>query len=313
MYSSIIQLYSSRSFSFSKYWLSVFSVLCMLTLSSHSIFAHDLALRVSLSKSLGRVGDTIICEIKLVNEGATNIGKTDVFVLHSGALQIVDIKSTLGSYDKYANKWIVLGLKADQQSSDLTIRYLITQSGPSAVTSEIIWSSEKDADSKPANSDIHEDDISYGTITVPIVICGNIPIDITANALPNYEKYQWKRNEVIIQGENTVALRITEPGNYSYLVLENEQMSATSGPIIVERGDYPLVDLGDPITITAGQEIFVKPEVSGGLAPYRYKWSNDIKWDMKRKLKKGQVMNLKVRVTDRRGCITHDAVQVTVK
>jgi hypothetical protein len=272
---------------------------------------HDLAIQVSLSKSQGRVGDTITCDIKLINEGNTDVKKTDVYVAHTEGLEIIEVKSTLGSYDRFANKWQIYDVKSRMRSSELTIKYLVKSDGTSAITSEIIWCSEKDSDSTPGNGQIHEDDLSYGSITVPIVFCGNVPISITANAQPGHKNYQWKRNDVIIPGENKISYTITEPGNYSYL-LDSERTSAFSAAIIVERGDYPEVDLGDPIDIVAGKEIFIKPDVSGGLPPYRYKWSNDIKWDMKRKLKKGQVMNLKVRVTDRRGCVANGEVQVRV-
>jgi hypothetical protein len=272
---------------------------------------HDLALRVSLSKSNGRVGDTITCDIKLLNEGNTDVKKTDVYVGHSAGLEIIEVKTTLGSFDKYASKWLVYDLKTGVRSSGITIKYLVKSDGTSAITAEIVWCSEKDSDSTPANDQIQEDDVAFGSITVPMVTCGNDPINFTAKAQRGHKNYQWKRNDVLIPGENRDTFRISAPGSYSYS-LEAGGTSAFSAPTVVERGDNPLVDLGDPIDIVAGKEIFIKPDVSGGLPPYKYNWSNDINWDMKRKLKKGQIMNLKVRVTDRRGCFANGEVRVRV-
>lgn len=273
----------------------------------------DLALKVDLSKHLGRVGDTILCEIKLNNELASKVSQVLVNVVHSDALRLLDTRTTKGTYDRNTGNWLLEQIQTAEKSMQLTIRYILVQSGPSAVTAEIKQCSEPDFDSTPDNSAIHEDDIAYGTVTVPIVICGNLTIDITAYALPGFSRYQWKKDEVVIPGESGQSLRITEPGNYSYLVLDNDKVSTFSAPIIVERGDYPVIELGEDIDVVAGNEIFVKPKVSGGLAPYKYQWSNDIKWDMRRTLKRGETMHLKVKVTDRRGCISSDAIRIAVK
>jgi hypothetical protein len=291
---------------------SVFFFLALFGLSNLG-FATDIALRVTLSKSLARVGDTILCDLQLMNEGADEVGSVKVRISPSEALSLVDTRTTKGTYDRATGVWFLENITSSDKSMKLTIRYVLTQSGPSAVAAEVISCSNPDRDSKPDNGAIHEDDIAYGTVTVPIVICGNMDIDITAYALPGFKGYQWKKDEQVVPGESGQSLRIREPGYYTYLVLDNEKMSAFSAPIIVERGDYPLVELGDAVEVVAGKEIFITPKVQGGLAPYRYKWTNDINWNMKRKLKKNEVMNLRVKVTDRRGCISTDSVRITVK
>ncbi len=273
----------------------------------------DLALKVDISKNLGRIGDTIRCEIILDNQNAAKVGRAMVRVVQTDGLKILDTRTTKGAYDRIAGNWLVEQIQTSEKISQLTIRYVLQQSGPSAVTAEIIQCSEPDTDSTPDNSAIQEDDIAYGTVTVPIVICGNMNIDITAYALPGFSRYQWKKNEVVIPGESGQSLRITEPGKYTYIVAENLKVSTFSAPIIVERGDYPIIDLGEDVDVIAGNEIFIRPKVSGGLSPYKFNWSNDIGWDMRRTLKKGETMHLKVKVTDKRGCIGTDAVRVSVK
>jgi Domain of unknown function DUF11 len=273
----------------------------------------DLSLRVSLPKAIGRVGDTVQCEVVLLNEGRSLVEKTTIQVTQTDALKVISHTTNKGSYDRGSGVWFIPDFKASEARGDLKITYVLIGSGPSAVSGEITTCSQPDRDSKPNNSEIHEDDIGYGTITVPMVVCGDLPIDITAFAMPGYKQYQWKRNESLLPGETNQSLRIKEPGNYTYLITDSERGNAFSAPIIVERSN-PSVDLGDPVEIVAGSpEFFIKPEVDGGLEPYKYKWTNDINWDMKRPLKKGQTMQLKVRVTDRRGCHTMDAVTVVVK
>jgi hypothetical protein len=278
-----------------------------------SMHATDLSLQVVLSKHLCRVGDTISCDIKLQNEGSTALSAVQVRVSKSDALEILRTDIIKGTFKKASGTWELSDIKATDQQVQLRILFVLGQTGPSAVTAEIVACSERDNDSTPSNGAVHEDDLSFGTLTVPMVICGNAPIDITAYALPGFTQYQWKKDDAILPNETKQSLRITSEGKYSYLVLDNMNQSAFSAPIIVERGPYPEVELGSDIKIIAGQEVFIRPEVNGGLGPYRFKWTNDLNWDMKRKLKKGETMQLRVKVTDKRGCFAFDDLDVAVQ
>lgn len=134
--------------------------------------ANDLSLRVSLNKSLARVGDTISCDLVLMNDGKTDIASADISIQHSLALQVISVKSDFGTFDKATGLWAVKNYPASTSQNRMLILFVLQSSGPSSVTAEVVRCSAIDKDSKPGNSDIHEDDLSYGSVTVPIVFCG---------------------------------------------------------------------------------------------------------------------------------------------
>jgi len=177
---------------------------------------YDAALSKTVNTNIASIGDTVIFTLMVKNEGTeelTGIEVNDIFP--SGLTYINDDSG--GDYDNGTGIWNVGNLIVGD-SILINIEAIVVSDGVFTNEAEIVATNEQDIDSTPNNSDPYEDDIESACISVPIEVCANEMISINLLAESGFSNYQWYKDGVLIDGENSAIYVATEIGTYTYTV-----------------------------------------------------------------------------------------------
>lgn len=269
----------------------------------------DVALHIKLNTESALRGDTVDCTISLLNEGASSVSNLAVQVVFAAGLKFVSPTSEIGKFNPKTKLWTVTKLTPKQKINTLQGRIIVLGEGPLLVSAELLRMGEKDDDSAPGNQLLYEDDMAYTCISVPIVFCGTDNVNLTAEAFPGFEGYQWKYEGEAIAGATKRQLRITKEGRYSCTA----KNTTFSFPVVVEKAPAFSIELGRSKSVCAGDRIRMTVVPTGGTKPFNYSWTNDKGHNLSKALKAGQNLTIMATVRDARGCIAKDTVDVKVK
>ena len=303
-----IQIWKASDFKTFQIKKMIKNTLLLLFFSPTLLFSADLALHIKTDKESALRGDTVACTIFLMNEGRSDVGNIAVQVVLGSGLKLLAPRADVGTYDSKSNLWSASKIGKDQAIGTLTGSILVLGEGPLLISAEVLRMAEPDDDSAAGNHLLYEDDIAYTCISVPIVFCGTDNIDLTAEAYPGFEGYQWKYEGQDIPNATERRLRITKTGKYSCTA----KNTTFSFPVVVEKAPAFSIELGEAQTVCAGERLRMTVIPTGGTKPFRYSWSNDKGHDLKKSLYAGQELTLKATVTDARGCVAKDEVKVDV-
>jgi len=127
---------------------------------------------------------------------------------------------------------------------------------------------------------------------------GSITLQVTG-ASGSYD-YNWNN------GATTSTIENLEEGGYSYTVTDQLSGSTLTESIVIVSPDEILIDVED-LTLETDTFASLTLNVSGGIPPYSYEWSNGDTLEMLSKIENGLYI---VTVTDANDCTKVDSIEV---
>jgi hypothetical protein len=139
-----------------------------------------------------------------------------------------------------------------------------------------------------------------GTNTCPGLLGGSATASISGGVGPY--TYRWSN------GENDQSVNNLGAGTYSVTVTDSKNCSLNGSVTITESGSMNLKAIATNITCNGSANGSIALTVSGGAAPYKYKWSNGSSTEDLSNLSAG---GYTVTVTDSKNCSASASVNIT--
>jgi len=137
----------------------------------------DLNLIIIADLDYVSVGEAVVFEITVLNEGQNTASNIQVnYLLPSAFIYILD-DASIGDYNVSTGLWNVGSLSAGQ-SATLIIEVVVVEDGLHENVAEITSASPNDLDSTPGNNDISEDD--QGSVSIEAFVGGSCCTDPSA-------------------------------------------------------------------------------------------------------------------------------------
>ncbi|MFN4145373.1 MAG: SdrD B-like domain-containing protein [Runella sp.] len=189
-----------------------------------------------------KIGDNVVFKIIVsnrhpdVNSVADSVFVKDILPLN---FSFVSAVPTQGMYDLQTGLWGPLTLESGE-SDTLTLTVKINNSrgfegGNLCNEAEVFSVKQQDIDSTPNNSKQDEDDYDIACVSVPIMICPARKDTVVISAPAGYNKYQWFKDGVKLDGATAQTLDVSQPGNYTVEVADGQCPAQSCCPAIIRE------------------------------------------------------------------------------
>jgi gliding motility-associated-like protein/uncharacterized repeat protein (TIGR01451 family) len=229
---------------------SLFFSSLMGLLGAPNLAAQDLSLAVQSSATTAQVGSELTFRTVVRNDAATAVSGVIIRSLLPRGTSLVAQNVPTTAYSAATGLWTIGSISATTPETVLELRVRVESEGVIFSEAEIINMTETDADSRPNNALVTEDDWSSACSSVPVRFGAGQAVDLLVSAPLGYAQYQWFRNGAPVSGAQFPQFSIRDTGSYSFTATTGA-LSCPAGsccPIVVEKENCltPDISVGNP-------------------------------------------------------------------